>query len=83
MTWILQSLGEKPEFSTTFQLHLEVENITSNCKMFFSTLNDVSKLPANIVDNVELNPQHSQSLVTYSCQLTRVSFSTNIEVKKI
>ncbi len=39
MTRILQSLGEKPEFSTmvsfTFQLHLEVENITSNCKMFF------------------------------------------------
>jgi hypothetical protein len=33
------TLGEKPKFSTmvliTFQLHFEVENITSNYKMFF------------------------------------------------
>jgi len=35
------SLGKKPRFSTMFQLHFEVENITSNCKMFFSTQNDV------------------------------------------
>jgi len=39
------SLGEKPRLLTmvliTFQLHFEVENVTSNCKMFFSTQNDV------------------------------------------
>jgi hypothetical protein len=39
------TLGEKPRFSTmvliTFQLHFEVENVTSNCKMVFSTQNDV------------------------------------------
>jgi hypothetical protein len=27
------SLGEKPGFSTTFQLHFEVENVTSNCNL--------------------------------------------------
>jgi len=35
------SLGKKPRFSTMFQLHFEVKNVTSNCKMFFSTQNDV------------------------------------------
>jgi hypothetical protein len=27
--------------STMFQLHFEVENVTSNYKMFFSTQNDI------------------------------------------
>ncbi len=40
-----RSLGEKLGFLTmvltTFQLHFEVENVTSNYKMFFSTQNDV------------------------------------------
>jgi hypothetical protein len=62
---------------TTFQLHFEVENITSNCKMFFSTQNDVLNcLPTKIIDNVESNPQHSQNLPTH------VNFSTNIDVTR-
>ncbi len=40
-----KALGEKPWFSTmvstTFQLYFEVENVTSNYKMFFLTQNDV------------------------------------------
>jgi hypothetical protein len=40
-----QTLGQKLGFSTMvstlFQLHFEVENVISNCKMFFSTQNDV------------------------------------------
>jgi hypothetical protein len=48
----------------TFQLHFELENVISSCKMFFSTQNDIFNCLSKIVDNVELNPQKNQILHT-------------------
>jgi cysteine sulfinate desulfinase/cysteine desulfurase-like protein len=77
---IVKSLGEKSRFatmvSTTFELHFEVENVTSNYKMCFSIQNDFFQQLTKIVDNVELNPQHIQSLPTH------MNFSTNIVVTR-
>ncbi len=51
------------------KMSLPTVNFFFNSKWFF-------QLATKIVDNVELNPQHSQSL--HTC----VNFSTNIEVTK-
>jgi hypothetical protein len=55
-TWV--ALGEKSHFSTmfstTFQLSFIVENITFNCKMFFTIKNWHCQLTSKKVNNVEL-----------------------------
>jgi hypothetical protein len=62
------ALGEKPHFSTTFQLSFIVENIIFNCKMFFATQKWFYQLISKIVNNCR-NPSFGLTTKARACKV--------------